>query len=56
MTPQELLIATEKAAGNENLLAWHTSLIETGVNLKKLASVRPVPASYCELLSHMREP
>ena len=39
MTPQELLVATEKAAGNEHLLEWHTSLIETGQTLKKLNTV-----------------
>lgn len=39
MTPQELLVATEKAAGNEHLLEWHTQLIENGKTFKKLSSV-----------------
>ena len=47
MTPQELLVATEKAAGNEHLLEWHTSLIETGQTLKKLNTVnRKLPLSF----------
>lgn len=39
MNPQELLRATQKAAGNEHLIKWHDALIEIGKALKKLSEV-----------------
>lgn len=39
MTPQNLLKETQRAAGNENLTAWHESLISSGQELKELETV-----------------
>ncbi|TCD64231.1 Structural maintenance of chromosomes protein 5 [Steccherinum ochraceum] len=36
MTPQQLLKETQRAAGNENLSAWHNTLVVAGKDLKKL--------------------
>ncbi|EPQ58883.1 P-loop containing nucleoside triphosphate hydrolase protein [Gloeophyllum trabeum ATCC 11539] len=36
MSPQELLRQTEKAAGNENLSAWHDTLISSGKEASQL--------------------
>lgn len=41
MSPQELLKETQRAAGNENLTAWHDTLIRTGGELKQLQEVCP---------------
>ncbi|KAG8897958.1 Structural maintenance of chromosomes protein 5, partial [Tulasnella sp. 403] len=35
MTPQQLLIQTQRAAGDEHLTEWHTELIELGAELAK---------------------
>lgn len=39
MSPQTLLKATEKAAGNENLSKWHAILIAEGRKLKTINAV-----------------
>ena len=39
MSPQQLLKETQRAAGNENLTAWHETLISSGKELKALAVV-----------------
>jgi hypothetical protein len=39
MTPQQLLKETQRTAGDTNLIAWHNTLIEKGVNLKKSSKV-----------------
>ncbi|KAI0355471.1 P-loop containing nucleoside triphosphate hydrolase protein [Trametes cingulata] len=36
MTPQQLLKETQRAAGNENLTAWHETLISAGRELKRI--------------------
>ena len=40
MNPQELLKATQEAAGHEKLLAWHQDLIKFGNEVRELSSVR----------------
>jgi hypothetical protein len=35
MTPQQLLKETQRAAGDSNLTAWHTTLIKEGKELRK---------------------
>ena len=40
LTPQELLKATQAAAGHEKLSTWHRALIEDGNRLRELVSVR----------------
>jgi chromosome segregation ATPase len=39
MSPQQLLRETERAAGVENLTAWHDALISSGKELKELQTV-----------------
>lgn len=39
MTPQELLKATEEAAGDKNLKPWHDKLISLGQEVSKLVQV-----------------
>lgn len=39
MSPQALLIQTEKAAGDPNLHEWHTTLVEMGNQLDKHLTV-----------------
>ena len=36
MTPQQLLRETQRAAGNENLTAWHDTLISSGKELRQI--------------------
>ncbi|KAG5221008.1 Structural maintenance of chromosomes protein [Salix suchowensis] len=45
MTPQQLLRETQRAAGDENLTAWHDTLISAGKELKQLQEVRLLVAS-----------
>jgi len=40
MSSQQLLKETQRAAGDENLSAWHQTLIESGKQLKGLQDVR----------------
>jgi len=40
MSSQQLLKETQRAAGDENLSAWHQTLIESGKELKGLQDVR----------------
>ena len=40
MNPQELLKATQEAAGHEKLLVWHQDLIKFGNEVRELSSVR----------------
>lgn len=40
MTPQQLLRETQRAAGNENLTAWHDTLISSGKELRQIQQVR----------------
>lgn len=40
MTPQQLLIQTQFAAGDEHLSSWHKDLIENGDDLRKHMAVR----------------
>ena len=40
MTPQELLKATEAAAGDKDLVQWHEDLIVKSKELKKMSGVR----------------
>ena len=47
MTPQQLLLATEQAAGHKKLVEWHDTLINEGQNLKKLTSVCIRTLIYC---------
>ncbi|KAH8919457.1 P-loop containing nucleoside triphosphate hydrolase protein [Atractiella rhizophila] len=42
MTPQQLLVETQRCAGNENLPEWHEQLIEDAKKEKTLREVRPV--------------
>lgn len=39
MSPQQLLRETQRAAGDENLIKWHDTLIEAGKELKILQGV-----------------
>lgn len=48
MSPQQLLKETQRAAGNENLTAWHETLISSGKELKAIAVV----SHFCLGLSH----
>ena len=41
MSPQHLLRETQRCAGNENLTAWHDTLIQSGKDLKQLQDVTP---------------
>ncbi|KIO22019.1 hypothetical protein M407DRAFT_28434 [Tulasnella calospora MUT 4182] len=38
MTPEDLLVRTEQAAGDSNLYAWHQKLIEDGAELQKISA------------------
>ncbi|KAG8991499.1 Structural maintenance of chromosomes protein 5, partial [Tulasnella sp. 427] len=38
MTPEELLVRTEQAAGDTHLYAWHQKLIEDGSELQKITA------------------
>jgi hypothetical protein len=40
MSSQQLLKETQRAAGDENLSAWHQTLIDSGKELKGLQDVR----------------
>jgi hypothetical protein len=54
MTPQQLLKETQRTAGDANLTAWHNTLIEKGVDLKKSSKVslhRSVPLRAIDLRS-----
>ena len=53
MTPQQLLRETQRAAGNENLTAWHDTLISSGKELKQIQEVRLLHGAIAtRLLSH----
>lgn len=39
MSSQQLLKETQKAAGDENLTAWHQTLIESGKEFRKVQEV-----------------
>jgi structural maintenance of chromosomes protein 5 len=39
MSPQQLLKETQRTAGDENLMLWHTTLIEKGKELKVAQTV-----------------
>lgn len=39
MSPQQLLRETQRTAGDENLMLWHTTLIEKGKELKVAQTV-----------------
>ena len=39
MSSQQLLKETQKAAGDENLTAWHQTLIENGKECRKVQEV-----------------
>ncbi|KAI0722553.1 P-loop containing nucleoside triphosphate hydrolase protein, partial [Earliella scabrosa] len=53
MTPQQLLRETQRAAGNENLTAWHDTLISSGKELKQIQEVRLLHgAIVTRMLSH----
>jgi hypothetical protein len=39
MSPQQLLRETQRAAGDENLINWHDTLIEAGKELGTLQGV-----------------
>jgi hypothetical protein len=45
MTPQQLLIETQKAAGDPNLSSWFESLKEEGKQLKIAAQVIHIHSS-----------
>ena len=42
MSPQQLLKETQRAAGNENLTAWHDTLISAGKDLTGLETVSSI--------------
>lgn len=42
MSPQDLLKETQRAAGDQNLTAWHKTLIEAGADQKKINDVSAV--------------
>ncbi|KAK0188724.1 P-loop containing nucleoside triphosphate hydrolase protein [Armillaria mellea] len=39
MSPQDLLKETQRAAGDQNLTAWHKTLIEAGADQKKISDL-----------------
>lgn len=39
MTPQQLLVQTQLAAGDGHLSSWHKKLIDDGKDLKKINDV-----------------
>ncbi|KAK0457748.1 uncharacterized protein EV420DRAFT_1687453 [Desarmillaria tabescens] len=52
MSPQDLLKETQRAAGDQNLTAWHTTLIEAGADMKK---INDLIKSETDQLKQMRE-
>ena len=47
MSPQQLLKETQRTAGDENLVLWHTTLIEKGKELKIAQTVSRTPFTVC---------
>jgi len=45
MTPQQLLVETQKAAGDQNLSSWFETLKEEGKQLKSVLQVCPAPTT-----------
>ncbi|PBK65782.1 P-loop containing nucleoside triphosphate hydrolase protein [Armillaria solidipes] len=52
MSPQDLLKETQRAAGDQNLTAWHKTLIEAGADQKK---INDLIKSEMDQLQQMRE-
>ncbi|KAK0202992.1 hypothetical protein DFS33DRAFT_1437795, partial [Desarmillaria ectypa] len=52
MSPQDLLKETQHAAGDQNLTAWHKTLIEAGAGMKK---INDLIKSETDQLKQMRE-
>ena len=51
MSPQQLLRETQRAAGDENLIKWHDTLISAGTELRTLQGVSHI---FCFMyLSHL---
>ncbi|KAL5529915.1 SMC5 [Sanghuangporus sanghuang] len=50
LSPQQLLRATQRAAGDERLLKWHDELIDAGKDLKELSSSCAVERKEVETL------
>lgn len=55
MSPQQLLKETQRTAGDENLVLWHTTLVEKGKELQiaqMVCRAAAVIIDVCKLTSH----
>ncbi len=53
MTPQQLLRETQRAAGNENLTAWHDTLIGSGRELRTIQEVSSTTVCTVGVFTHI---